>query len=65
MKEAPSHILLLTFDIFSLFFLSLILGGYFVVKGTEKVVLVQEQLNKNRVIVEVDRKNQVGASVTR
>lgn len=29
-------------------------GGYFVVKGTEKVILVQEQLSKNRIIVEVD-----------
>jgi len=39
-------------------------GGYFVVKGVEKVILVQEQLSKNRIIVEVDRKGQVGASVT-
>ncbi|KAG1740148.1 beta and beta-prime subunits of DNA dependent RNA-polymerase [Suillus paluster] len=29
-------------------------GGYFVVKGTEKVILVQEQLSKNRIIVETD-----------
>ncbi|GAA93741.1 hypothetical protein E5Q_00387 [Mixia osmundae IAM 14324] len=29
-------------------------GGYFVVKGTEKVILVQEQLSKNRVLVEND-----------
>jgi DNA-directed RNA polymerase III subunit RPC2 len=29
-------------------------GGYFIVKGTEKVILVQEQLSKNRIIVEVD-----------
>ena len=27
-------------------------GGYFVVRGQEKVILVQEQLSKNRVIVE-------------
>ncbi|CAH1183423.1 unnamed protein product [Phaedon cochleariae] len=27
-------------------------GGYFVVKGTEKVILIQEQLMKNRMIVE-------------
>jgi hypothetical protein len=40
-------------------------GGYFVVKGVEKVILVQEQLSKNRIIVEADRKGQVGASVTR
>ncbi len=31
-------------------------GGYFVVKGTEKVILVQEQLSKNRIIVEADSK---------
>ena len=35
-------------------------GGYFVVKGVEKVILVQEQLSKNRIIVEADRKGQVG-----
>lgn len=40
-------------------------GGYFVVKGTEKVILVQEQLSKNRIIVEADsRKEVVQASVT-
>jgi len=40
-------------------------GGYFVVKGTEKVILVQEQLSKNRIIVETDpRKGNVMASVT-
>ncbi|CED85369.1 beta and beta-prime subunits of dna dependent rna-polymerase [Phaffia rhodozyma] len=39
-------------------------GGYFVVKGTEKVILVQEQLSKNRIIVETDpRKGLVMASV--
>ncbi|BFZ55588.1 DNA-directed RNA polymerase III complex subunit Rpc2 [Savitreella phatthalungensis] len=38
-------------------------GGYFVVKGTEKVILVQEQLSKNRIIVE-DYKGIVQASVT-
>src|SRR4051812_11053254 len=27
-------------------------GGYFIVRGQEKVILVQEQLSKNRVIVE-------------
>lgn len=41
-------------------------GGYFVVNGTEKVILVQEQLSKNRVIVETDvKKGIVSASVTR
>jgi DNA-directed RNA polymerase III subunit RPC2 len=40
-------------------------GGYFVVKGTEKVILVQEQLSKNRIIVETDAaKGIVQASVT-
>ncbi|CAO1635149.1 unnamed protein product [Jaminaea pallidilutea] len=40
-------------------------GGYFVVKGTEKVILVQEQLSKNRIIVEADsKKGTVQASVT-
>ena len=40
-------------------------GGYFVVKGTEKVILVQEQLSKNRIIVEADSsKEVVQASVT-
>jgi DNA-directed RNA polymerase III subunit RPC2 len=41
-------------------------GGYFIVNGTEKVILVQEQLSKNRVIVETDpKKGVVSASVTR
>lgn len=40
-------------------------GGYFVVKGTEKVILVQEQLSKNRVIVMADqKKDSVSAEVT-
>ncbi|KAI0561504.1 DNA-directed RNA polymerase [Gracilaria domingensis] len=29
-------------------------GGYFVVKGAEKVILMQEQLSKNRIIIEKD-----------
>ncbi|KAI4103251.1 MAG: hypothetical protein LQ339_004354 [Xanthoria mediterranea] len=40
-------------------------GGYFIVNGTEKVILVQEQMSKNRVIVEVEKNNVVQASVTR
>lgn len=41
-------------------------GGYFIVNGTEKVILVQEQLSKNRIIVEIDpKKDLVQASVTR
>eukprot|EP00127_Corallochytrium_limacisporum_P004832 Clim_evm15s183 gene=Clim_evmTU15s183 len=39
-------------------------GGYFIVKGTEKVILIQEQLSKNRVIIEHDRKGIAGAQVT-
>ena len=39
-------------------------GGYFVVKGSEKVILVQEQLSKNRIIVETDSKGEIRASVT-
>ena len=39
-------------------------GGYFIVRGQEKVVLVQEQLSKNRIIVEAAH-NIVQASVTR
>ncbi|ORZ33682.1 DNA-directed RNA polymerase III subunit RPC2 [Catenaria anguillulae PL171] len=39
-------------------------GGYFVVKGSEKVILIQEQLSKNRIIVDVDSKGGVVASVT-
>ena len=30
-------------------------GGYFITRGTEKVILIQEQLSKNRMIVENDR----------
>jgi DNA-directed RNA polymerase III subunit RPC2 len=39
-------------------------GGYFIVKGTEKVILIQEQLAKNRMILEVDGKGNTNASVT-
>ncbi|KAF2454445.1 putative DNA-directed RNA polymerase III subunit RPC2 [Lineolata rhizophorae] len=38
-------------------------GGYFIVRGQEKVILVHEQLSKNRVIVEAT-KGMVQASVT-
>ena len=30
-------------------------GGYFITRGTEKVLLIQEQLSKNRMLVELDR----------
>ncbi len=39
-------------------------GGYFVVRGTEKVILIQEQLSKNRMIVDFDNKGNIGCSVT-
>eukprot|EP00635_Sarcinochrysidales_sp_CCMP3193_P013504 CAMPEP_0118912388 /NCGR_PEP_ID=MMETSP1166-20130328/13661_1 /TAXON_ID=1104430 /ORGANISM="Chrysoreinhardia sp, Strain CCMP3193" /LENGTH=1193 /DNA_ID=CAMNT_0006851907 /DNA_START=92 /DNA_END=3670 /DNA_ORIENTATION=+ len=39
-------------------------GGYFIVKGVEKVILMQEQLSKNRVIVESDAKGHVAATIT-
>ena len=39
-------------------------GGYFVVRGTEKVILIQEQLSKNRMLVELDSDNDVMATVT-
>jgi DNA-directed RNA polymerase III subunit RPC2 len=34
-------------------------GGYFIIKGVEKVILSQEQLSKNRIIVELDKNDQV------
>lgn len=39
-------------------------GGYFIVRGTEKVILIQEQLSKNRMIVDTDSKGNVQCSVT-
>ncbi|CAM9294718.1 unnamed protein product [Chrysoparadoxa australica] len=39
-------------------------GGYFIVKGVEKVILMQEQLSKNRVIIEYDGKKHVSAAIT-
>ena len=38
-------------------------GGYFIVKGTERVLLMQEQLSNNRIIVELDMNQQVQAVV--
>ncbi|RUP47964.1 DNA-directed RNA polymerase III subunit RPC2 [Jimgerdemannia flammicorona] len=38
-------------------------GGYFIVKGVEKVILVQEQLSKNRILIDVDKKGCVVANV--
>lgn len=39
-------------------------GGYFIIKGVEKVILMQEQLSKCRVIVETDVKKNICATVT-
>jgi DNA-directed RNA polymerase III subunit RPC2 len=39
-------------------------GGYFIVRGTEKVILIQEQLSKNRIIIDRDKKGSVEATVT-
>ena len=39
-------------------------GGYFITRGQEKVILIQEQLSKNRMIVEVDRTGQITCQVT-
>jgi DNA-directed RNA polymerase III subunit RPC2 len=39
-------------------------GGYFVVKGQEKVILIQEQLSKNRIIVDRDQKGNIHSAVT-
>ncbi|EPY35525.1 DNA-directed RNA polymerase III subunit RPC2 [Strigomonas culicis] len=38
-------------------------GGYFVIKGVEKVCLVQEQQSKNRVIIESDDNGNIVAQV--
>ncbi|KAI9019745.1 hypothetical protein DFJ74DRAFT_674222 [Hyaloraphidium curvatum] len=40
-------------------------GGYFIIRGVEKVCLIQEQLSKNRIIAEYDnRTDSVTTSVT-
>ncbi|TXG71433.1 hypothetical protein EZV62_000012 [Acer yangbiense] len=38
--------------------------GYFIIKGTEKVLLIQEHLSKNRIIIDTDKKGNINASVT-
>ena len=38
--------------------------GYFVVRGVERVVLIQEQMSKNRIIIELDSKKNLQAQVT-
>jgi DNA-directed RNA polymerase III subunit RPC2 len=42
----------------------LFLGGYFIIRGVEKVILIQEQMSKNRMIVEQDRKGFITCQVT-
>ncbi|VUZ43037.1 unnamed protein product [Hymenolepis diminuta] len=39
-------------------------GGYFIISGIEKVILMQEQMSKNRIIVEGDTKKGMVCSVT-
>eukprot|EP01132_Coremiostelium_polycephalum_P001511 gene1511-1903_t len=39
-------------------------GGYFIVRGNEKVILNHEQLSKNRIIIETDSKGLPSSSVT-
>lgn len=39
-------------------------GGYFITRGQEKVILIQEQLSKNRMIVEIDKTGNVTCQVT-
>ncbi|KAL7722534.1 DNA-directed RNA polymerase subunit beta [Entamoeba marina] len=39
-------------------------GGYFVVKGVERVILSQEQMSKNRILIETTTQGFLSASVT-
>ncbi|TMW95667.1 hypothetical protein EJD97_008514, partial [Solanum chilense] len=38
-------------------------GGYFVIRGTEKVILIQEQPRKNNIMIDIDKMGRVQASV--
>lgn len=40
-------------------------GGYYIVNGTEKVILIHEQMSKNRMIMEYDKKGRLCCSATR
>ena len=39
-------------------------NSFLFVQGTEKVLLIQEQLSKNRVLIDVNNKGEVESSVT-
>ncbi|XP_040936347.1 DNA-directed RNA polymerase III subunit 2 [Gossypium hirsutum] len=39
-------------------------GGYFIIKGAEKMIPIREQLAKNRIIIDADNKGNITASVT-
>ena len=39
-------------------------GGYFIIKGVERVILSQEQMNKNRILIETTSQGFLSASVT-
>lgn len=38
-------------------------GGYFIVRGSEKVVLIQEQLSKNRIMIARNSKKELQCEV--
>lgn len=59
------HLLLVCSSVCLVIFVHFLAGGYFIANGTEKVILIQEQLSKNRIIVEADKKGNIGCSVTR
>lgn len=40
-------------------------GGYFVVRGTERVILIQEQLSKNRIMVTQNNQGELRCEVLR
>ncbi len=37
--------------------------GYFIIKGVEKVIIIQEQMAKNRIIIEKDSKGELVSNV--
>ena len=39
-------------------------GGYFIVRGVEKVILIQEQMSRNRIIVDYDKNGNIFCAVT-